>query len=102
MGGINAINRERFLQDYELLGDYVPVQRVEEYENEMEVMISDVVTPYRFYVQLKRRQADLANIFESMQHFYTNNTNPKIPDEYIMLNQICAAIFPDDQVCIKD
>ena len=102
MGGLNAIDRERFLQDYELLGDYVPVQRVEEYENEIEVMISDVVTPYRFYVQLKWRQADLANIFESMQKFYTKNASSKIPDEYIMLNQICAAIFPDDQVCIKD
>ena len=102
MGGLNAIDRERFLQDYELLGDYVPVQRVEEYENEMEVMISDVVTPYRFYFQLKRRQADLANIFDSMQHFYTRIANPKIPDEYIILNQICAAIFPDDQVCIRN
>ena len=102
MGGLNAFDREQFLQDYELLGDYVPVQRVEEYENEIEVMISDVVTPYRFYVQLKRRQADLAYIFESMQNFYTKIANPKIPDEYIILNQICAAIFPDDQVFIKD
>ena len=102
MGGINAFDRERFLEDYELLGDYVPVQRIEEYENEIEVMISDVVTPYRFYIQLKRRQADLAYIFDSMQNFYSKTANPKIPDEYIILNQICAAIFPDDQVFIKD
>ena len=33
-----------------------------------------------------------------MQRFYGNAEKLRIPEEYIILNQICAAIFPDDQV----
>ena len=99
MAGHNSKEAEdSFLRNYEVLGDYIPVQQVEENDHEIEVMISDIVTPYRFYIQLKKRQADLACIFDSMQKFYNKMENLKIPDEYIVLNQICAAIFPDDQV----
>ena len=99
MAGINDYDYEdSFLEDYEVSGDYVPSQPIEDSEQEIEIMISDIVTPYRFYVQLKKQQIHLANLFESMQRFYDNSEKLRIPDEYIILNQICAAIFPDDQV----
>ena len=99
MAGINDYDYEdSFLEDYEVLGDYIPSQPIEDSEQEIEIMISDIVTPYRFYVQLKKQQIHLANLFESMQRFYDNSEKLRIPDEYIILNQICAAIFPDDQV----
>ena len=99
MAGINEFEMEDvYLRDYEILGDYIAVQKVEETAHEIEVMISDIVTPYRFYVQLKKKQADLAAVFTVMQRFYSNTANHKIPEEYIILNQICAAKFPDDQV----
>ena len=99
MAGNNEFDPEdSFLQDYETLGDYIPSQPIEDSQSEIEVMISDIVTPYRFYVQLKKQQIYLANVFESMQRFYGNAEKQRIPEEYIILNQICAAIFPDDQV----
>ena len=51
MAGINEFEMEDvYLRDYEILGDYIPVQKVEESAHEIEVMISDIVTPYRFHV----------------------------------------------------
>ena len=95
---------ESFLRDYEVLGDYIPTQKLLDVEGDMEVLVTEIRTPYKFWLQLKKRQIYLCDMFERMQHFYgkgeTNDEQHRIPPEYIMLNQICAAIYQEDQVFV--
>ena len=94
-----VVDEEWFVKDFEVHGDHIPEQKLLEVQGVMEVMISEIITPYRFYMQIKQRQHSLASVFGDMQNFYgRGNEKLIIPPDYIMLNQICAAIFPADQV----
>ena len=100
--GEEIVDHESFIKDYEIYGDYIPVQKPVDVQGDMEVLISEIKTPFRFYMQLKKCQPKLAKVFDSMQRFYGRaneiEERLKIPPEYIIHNQICAAVFPDDQV----
>ena len=94
---------ELFHKDYEVLGDYIPIQKPMNVDGDMEVFVTEIRTPYKFWLQLKRRQHELCDVFDKMQLFYGKHNGKteeqlRFPIEYIILNQICAAIFPDDQV----
>ena len=91
-------------EEFEVFGDYIPTQKPNSDQTNMRVFISETITPYRFYMQLGQCQKKLAILFDNMQSFYGNNMkvspkpNLRIPREYILLNQLCAAIYPEDQV----
>ena len=93
------VDEEWFVKDFEVYGDKIPEQKLPESQSEIEVIISEIITPYRFYMQLKQRQHSLAIVFNDMQKLYGRNDGKlNIPSEYVVVNQICAAIFPADQV----
>ena len=93
------VGEDWFVKEFEVHGDHIPEQKLPEVQEVMEVMISEIITPYKFYIQLKQRQHSLASVFDDMQNFYGNGDKKLIiPSEYIIQNQICAAIFPADQV----
>ena len=93
------VDEEWFVKDFEVYGDKIPEQKLPESQSEIEVIISEIITPYRFYMQLIQRQHSLASIFNDMQKLYgINDRKLNIPSDYVIVNQICAAIFPADQV----
>ena len=94
-------------EEFEVFGDYIPTQKPNSDQTNMRVLISETITPYRFYMQLGQYQKKLAKLFDDMQSFYGKDkkvspkSNLRIPREYILLNQLCAAIYPEDQVFRK-
>ena len=99
---------ESFLNDYEILGDYIPLQKHLDLESDMEVFVTEIRTPYKFWLQLKVRSTDRSKLFDDMQAFYGMQNRGavnyplqlSIPPQYIMRNQICAAIYKEDQVLL--
>ena len=94
---------DNFLKDFEVLGDAIPIQNplVEE-EEEMEVYVTNIKSPYKFWIQLKSQQVQMSKLFDSMQALYIKNEMKlQLPREYRLHNIACAAKYKQDQVRIN-
>merc|ERR1719187_635243 len=84
------------LQEQELPADL----RVGEKDKDLlEVIVAEVFTPYRFYVQLKgeKTSKQLEILMDDMELFYYREPGEKyrIPDARIVVGLVCASLYTD-------
>ena len=76
-------------EEFEVFGDYIPTQKPNSDQTNMRVLISETITPYRFYMQLGQYQNKLATLFDNMQSFYGNDKKA-VSYTHLTLPTICS------------